>query len=49
MFRKEKMNGIANNEMLKLFYSTEYPMYKEELKRELDRDVKNNLERAMFY
>lgn len=48
MFRKEEMNVITNNDMLKQFYSTEYPLYKEELKRELDREVKYNFQRIMF-
>ena len=48
MFRKERMDVITNNDTLRQFYSTEYPMYKEELKRELDREVKYNLQRIMF-
>ena len=34
MFREEKMNVITNSDMLKQFYSTEYQMYKKELKRD---------------
>jgi len=45
MFRKERMDVITNNDMLRQFYSAEYPMYKEELKRELDREVKYSLQR----
>jgi len=48
MFKKEKMNVITNNDMLKQYYSTEYQMYKEELKRELDREVKHSFESVLF-
>jgi len=48
MFIEEKMNVITNNDILKQFYSTEYVLYKEELKKELDRQVKYNFEKGMF-
>ncbi|WBW98064.1 hypothetical protein [Oceanirhabdus sp. W0125-5] len=48
MFRKEKMNVKTNNDMLKEFYSSEYKLYREELNREMDREMMNALQRSLF-